>query len=225
MRAMTIFGLAAVGLLAAQSVSAEPRALSGFDRVYVEDNIAVEVHMGAAFAVDVSGPEADRVLTRIEGDRLKIWERNRPWFGPDRRVNARVSITMPAITGLAAARGASLQAEGIQAQDIALAAAMGADLRVSGACRAVEASAAMGAMLRAGDLHCATADVSGAMGAGVWVYASENFDASAAMGSAINVAGGGHGDSSAAMGGTINVADGGKVDHRAASLGGEITQN
>lgn len=214
-----------MALALASPAGAEPRNLSGFDRVNVRDHIAVEVRSGPAFAVDVSGPEAARVVTRVEGRELRIWERNRPWFGRDPRVNATVIVTMPSVSGLSAARGATLVAGDIAAGHISLAAAMGAELRITGSCQSLDAAAAMGAELHAENFHCLAADVSAAMGADARVFASESFDATAAMGANVAIAGGGHGDTSAAMGGSIRIADGGKADHRSAAMGGTISQN
>lgn len=212
-------------LIVPTSASAELRDLRDFDSVQVQDNIEVRVHAGAQFAIEVTGPEANRVITRIRGDQLRISERNRPWFGPDRRVNALVQITMPEVSGLASARGASLTADGINADDMNLAAAMGGEMRVSGTCRSLNVAAAMGGIVHAETLQCARADISAVMGGEARVFARETFDATATMGGSVNIAGGAHGDTTAVMGGEVNIVDGGKADHRTAVMGGEVSQH
>lgn len=212
-------------LVIATPARAEMRALSGFRAVQVQDNIVVEVRTGPQFSVEVTGPEANRVITRLERNQLKISERNRPWFGPDRRVNALVRVTMPEVSSLAAAKGATLTAIDIASDDMSLAAAMGGELRINGACHSVDVAAAMGGIVRAQDFHCVTADISAAMGGEARVFATRTFDATAAMGGVVNVAGGAHGDTTAVMGGTVSLADGGKSDHSTAVMGGEVSSH
>lgn len=204
---------------------AEMRSLSGFTGVQVQDNIVVEVRAGPQYTVEVTGPEANRVITRLERNELKISERNRPWFGPDRRVNALVRVTLPRISSLAAAKGATLNAFDIAADDISLAAAMGGELRVNGSCHSVDVAAAMGGVVRAEGFHCVSADISAAMGGEAQVFATHTFDATAAMGGSVNIAGGAHGDTTAVMGGAVHIADGGKSDRSTAVMGGEVDHN
>ncbi len=212
-------------LLVATPAHPETRSLSGFNAVQAQDNIVVEVRIGQQFAVEVTGPEANRIVTRIERNQLRVYERNRPWFGPDRRVNALVRVTMPAVSSLAAAKGATLTAFDISANDMSLAAAMGGELRVNGSCQSVDVAAAMGGVVRAQDFHCVTADISAAMGGEARVFATRSFDATAAMGGSVNIAGGAHGDTTAVMGGEVHIADGGKPDHTRAVMGGEVSHD
>jgi hypothetical protein len=218
--------LAALALFAvAGPADADTRALSGFTAVKAVDHIVVEVRTGP-YAIEVTGPQADRIVTSIDMDgALKINERNRPWFGPDRRINAIVRVTMPTVTDLAAAKGATLTAYDIQGEDVSLVAAMGAQLTINGACHAVDATAAMGGVLRAQNFHCLTADISAAMGGDVHVFATNTFDATAAMGGSVRIDGGAHGDTTAAMGGSIEIADGGRADDRTAVMGGSVSEH
>jgi hypothetical protein len=220
--------LVAIALLAgglAGAAQAETRNLTGFSEVNASDRIQVEVAVGDAFSVEVTGADADRVRTRIDGKVLRISDARRPWFGASRRLDATVHVTAPRIEGVAAARGAELSAtlsgecddfsaaaamggsarvSGMACRTVDAAAAMGGELRLAGACEALDVTAAMGGEVRAADLQCRTVDASAAMGGGVHAYASERFDASAAMGGDINVAGEARrGDTSAAMGGSI----------------------
>src|SRR5690349_7025581 len=97
-------------LAMATPASGEMRNLTGFTSVQAQDNIVVEVRTGPQYAIEVTGPEADRIVTRLDRDQLKISERNRPWFGHDRRINALVRVTAPSVSSLAAAKGATLNA-------------------------------------------------------------------------------------------------------------------
>jgi len=186
------------------SAAAETRNLSGFESVSAEDRLQVEVATGA-YSVQITGADASRVRTQINGDSLKISQRNRPWFGETPRLDAVVRITMPRVDGLSASRGAELSASGIEARNVSLSASMGGELRVVGTCGTVTAAASMGGVIRAEDFHCERADVSASMGGEARVYASETYEGSASMGGAINISGDGASNGRAtAMGGTIN---------------------
>lgn len=221
-RLIAIFALAA---LAASPAAAERRNLSGFDEVKAEDRITVEIVVGPAYSVEVTGADADRVRTQVEGDRLEIRDNRRPWFG-NPRLDAHVRVTMPGVEGLAAARGAdmtatldgascidlsaaaamgaTLRASGLECRNVDAAAAMGATLQLTGSCRALDAAAAMGGDISANELRCFTVDASAAMGGSVNAYASESYDAAASMGGDIDVEGGAAArETSSAMGGSI----------------------
>lgn len=195
---------ALLAMAVATSAAAETRNLTGFDQVNAADRIEVTVAMGPAYAVQVEGPDAARVRTVVDGDTLRITDRNRSWFGGNRRINASVHITMPRIDGLASSRGATLRAENIRATSINLAASMGGDLDVSGTCTTLNASASMGGTLDAENFHCSTANISASMGGEVEAFAAQRFDASASMGGDVEVAGAGErGDVSTTMGGSV----------------------
>ena len=218
-----------VALLAcalAGAAHAETRALSGFTQVAASDRMTVEVAVGQTYSVEVTGSDADRVRTRLDGRTLKITDARRPWFGGGPRLDAHVRVTAPRIEGVAAARGAELTAtisgecddfsaaaamgatthvSGLACRSVDASAAMGGELELTGACEALDVSAAMGGSVSARDLQCRTVDASAAMGGDIRAYASESYDASAAMGGAISFDGEARrGDTSAAMGGSIS---------------------
>lgn len=204
---MRKFVLASAAILAlAAPATAEVRAHSGFDGVAASGHFDVEVSIGAEFLVDITGPDAARLRTHVEDDTLKIQTRNRPWFGGEPHVNATVHVTLPRLESLVAARGAEVSAVGLDSDDLDLVAAMGGELTASGACGALSATAAMGGVINAGDLHCVSADVSAAMGGDARVFATESLDASAAMGGSVRVGGApAHTDISTAMGGDVDL--------------------
>jgi hypothetical protein len=213
--------------LAVPVAHAETRNLSGFDNVNAADRLTVAVAIGDGYRVEVTGSDAERIRTRIDGDTLRIEDSRRPWFGLSPRLDAHVRVTMPAVDGVAAARGAELVASlaggscidfsvaaamggtahvtGAQCDDVDASAAMGGEVTIEGACRELDVSAAMGGYVRAEDLQCATVDASASMGGDIRAFASQHYDASAAMGGAINVAGGANAnDTSSVMGGEIS---------------------
>jgi hypothetical protein len=205
---------------------AETRSLSGFTHVNAADRITVDVAVGETFSVEVTGADAERVRTRIDGRTLRISDANRPWFGRSPRIDATVRVTAPRIEGVAASRGAQLTAalsgecddlsasaamggsarvSGVACRSVDASAAMGGELELAGSCEALSVSAAMGGAVGADQLQCRTVDASAAMGGMIDAYASERYDASAAMGGAISFSGdAGRGETSAAMGGSIS---------------------
>jgi hypothetical protein len=222
---VSVLALAAL----ATPAMAETRDVTGFDTVAASGRFRVEVAVGPDFTVLVEGPDASRIGTRVEGDTLKIEPLRRAWWGGNPRYNATVRVTAPRLEGVAAARGATVEATaggectdfsaasamggelrvtGIACSSVDAAAAMGATLRLEGACHNLDVAAAMGATVEAAELRCDRVDASAAMGGGVDAYASNTFDAAASMGGSIDISGGGEaGDQSAAMGGSITRRD------------------
>jgi hypothetical protein len=202
------------------------RSLSGFQAVDAEDRVTVTIAVGDVYAVDVTGADAERIRTHVDGRTLYIEDARRPLFGRSPRLDAHVRVTAPAIESVSASRGAQLAAnltggacdefgaaasmggsasvENAQCNGVSSSASMGGEVRISGACRMHDASASMGGYIRANDMQCATVDASASMGGEINAYASQSYDASASMGGSINVAGGASAtDTSSIMGGSI----------------------
>lgn len=213
-------------LAAAGAAYAEPRNLDGFDQVHAAGRFRVEISVGPNHTVNVEGADAAQIATRVDGDTLKIEPRRRPWFGAERRYDVLVRVTLPRFAGVAAARGAEVNASGggectsfdaVAAMGAALtvrelvcakvdaAAAMGGNLELAGACRTLDVTAAMGGAVDAAGLRCTNVDASAAMGGAIEAFAERTYDASAVMGGDVDISGGGHAtDRSAVMGGSIS---------------------
>lgn len=213
-------------LACATGAAAEPRQVAGFSAVSVHDRVRVEIVTGQRYSVDVSGADAARIRTRLDGDTLQIRDANRPWFGEAPDLDVRIRISAPALERVSAARGADVNAAiegdctaislaasmGGQArivlprcETVSASASMGGDLRIEGACRAFSGSASMGGIVRAGALRCETVSASASMGGEVNAHADEAYNASASMGGAINVDGDpSRREASSSFGGSIN---------------------
>jgi len=218
--------LLALALIAPAPVGAETRQVSGFNAVSVADRIEVEVATGERFSVEVTGRDAGRISTRLDGRTLRIRDQNRPWFGETPELDAHVRITAPALSGVSAARGADLRAaigEGCRGLDVAVSmggealvtivrcerisasASMGGDMRIEGACDTLSASASMGGVIRADELRCTSVTASASMGGDIEAYASNSSDANASMGGAIAIVGNpGSSSHSTALGGSVS---------------------
>ncbi len=198
-----------LALALAAPAAAEPRALSDFSAVSINDRVTVQIVTGPTYSVEVTGSDAARIRTQVEGRTLRIRDANRPWLGETPDLDARIRITAPAIERIVAARGAEVDATltacsnldvsaamgaaarivASECQAIDAAASMGGELRLDGACQTLTASASMGGLIKAEAMRCLSVDASASMGGDVQAYASRSFDASAAMGGAINVEG------------------------------------
>jgi hypothetical protein len=198
------FATSALALLAAGAAYAAPRNVTGFTSVEARAGMDVEVTVGAAFSVDVTGRDADRVITRISGDTL-IVEPQRGWRGAR---NARIRVTMPRVEGLSASSGADLVATGVNGGAIALDSSSGADLRVSGTCASFTADASSGSDLDARQLRCESGSVDVSSGAGARVFASGRLDVDASSGGVVVAYGNpGIGNIDLSSGGSLRRAD------------------
>lgn len=172
-----------IAVASAGSAMAAPRDHSGFTRVDASAGTDVEVTVGQSFSVDVSGPGAERVVTRVSGQTLII-ERQRGWsLGAPRQ--ALVRVTMPRVEGLSASSGADLVATGVNGGDITLDSSSGADLRVSGRCASVVADVSSGADIHAQELRCENGSVDASSGADARVFVSGRLNVDASSGGGV----------------------------------------
>ena len=196
---------AALAVLLATPASAETRGLSGFDQVSASGGYEVEITFGPQFSVDVEGPGAADVVTRVSGRRL-IVEPVRTWgFHWGSRRRAAVRVSMPSVSGLDASSGAEINASGLDADALALDASSGAHLRIAGSCRTLSVDASSGSVISAQDLRCneATVDVSSGARTSVSVDGVLNVDASS--GGEVNASGDPRiGDISLSSGGALH---------------------
>jgi hypothetical protein len=172
------FVIAATG-----SAAAAPRQHSNFTRVEANAGVDVTVTVGGGYSVDVSGPGADRIVTRIDGGTLVV-ERQRGfhWGSPPR---AEIRVTMPSVEGLSASSGADLIVTGVNGGDVVLDSSSGADLRVSGRCGTFSADASSGADIHAQELRCENGSADASSGADARVYASGRLDVDASSGGGV----------------------------------------
>jgi hypothetical protein len=198
--------LAAMVLASAGAAHAETRPLSGFTKVEAQAGTDVEVTVGGGFSVDVTGRDAQRIVTRVAGDTLIVEPaRGWSWRGPR---DANVRVTMPRVDGLSASSGADLTATGVNGGAIELESSSGADLRVSGSCASFTADASSGSDIDAENLRCENGSVDVSSGADVRVYASGRLDVDASSGGGVRAYGNpGLGDIDLSSGGSFRRAN------------------
>ncbi len=204
---MRLILMASVVLMASAGVAhAQTRNVTGFTKVEARAGTDVEVTVGSGFRVEVTGRDAARITTRVEGDTLVVEPvRGWSWRGPR---NANVRVTLPRVDGLEASSGADLVATGLNAGAVTLASSSGADLRVSGTCSSFEADASSGADLHAQDLRCENGSVDVSSGADARVFATHRLDVDASSGGGVLAYGNaGIGNVSLSSGGSLRRAN------------------
>jgi hypothetical protein len=203
---MRLFVAAAVLVLPiAGSASAETREASGFSAISASSGIPVNVIVGPEFRGEVLGRDAHRVMTEVRGERLIVGAVRQGHWG---RRDARVSVTMPRVSGLDAFSGAHIRASRVSGGDLELGASSGAGVQVSGVCGALSAESSSGARIDASALQCRNGKVDASSGSNAAVHISGRLDVEASSGAGV-IAGGGPelGDISLSSGGSLRRAD------------------
>jgi len=200
--AASVFALSAA---VAGAAGAAPRNLSGFTSVSANAGTEVEVVIGPNFSVDVSGSDADRIITRVADGKLIVEPRRGVSFRGRR--DARVRVTMPSVEGLEAASGASLRASGVNGGALVLDVSSGANLNVAGACASFTADVSSGANLRSEGMRCENGSVDVSSGGNAQVFASGRLNVDASSGGLVILhGGGGLGDVDTSSGGSVRRA-------------------
>ncbi|HRP10588.1 MAG TPA: DUF2807 domain-containing protein [Terricaulis sp.] len=171
-------------ILTAGVANAETRALSGFDSVSAAGRVSVEIVVGPAYSVELTGPRVDNVVTRVEGGQLRIEpDRNRRgrWSGRD----AHVRITMPDLGGLDVAAGAEVDTRQVAADVFLLGVSSGASAQVAGRCGVLRLDISSGASARAQQLRCADVCAEASSGANATVYASSTISVDGSSGASL----------------------------------------
>jgi hypothetical protein len=197
----------ALVLAVALPAYAETRALSGFSEISASEGVQIEVSQGDTYAVEVTGRDADKIVTTVHGDRLDITRRGFFHFGAG--PEARVRVTMPHLNALRAqsgvqitlnemsgarldvnlSQGAVLEAGHVRIGALSVEASQGAMATLDGSCTSLNVRAAMGGMIDAASLQCESASASASMGGSVEIHAKQSVEANASMGGMIEVAG------------------------------------
>ncbi len=187
------------------SANAETREVSGFNAISASSGIPVDVIVGPEFRVEVLGRDDHRVMTEVRGERLFV-RPVRHWHWGLR--DARVSVTMPRVSGLDASSGAHIRASRVSGGDLELGASSGAGVQVSGVCGALSAESSSGARIDASALQCRSGSVDASSGSNAAVHISGRLDVEASSGAGV-IAGGGSelGDISLSSGGSLRRAD------------------
>ncbi len=162
--------------------------VAGFDSITASNGVNVTLKQGP-FSVSAEGPKdrLDRLNVERNGSELRIWR------DPGMRMNwgiwsqsDMVTIVAPAYTAISASGGVDIDAFGMQLGDVSIRSSGGADINISGACKALTLEVSGGADFNGRDLSCETASVSASGGADASVTATANAAGDASGGADIN---------------------------------------
>ncbi|GAM99370.1 hypothetical protein U91I_03019 [alpha proteobacterium U9-1i] len=176
--------------------------LSGFTKVDASAGMDVTVTVGSGFRVEVTGPGADRVMTRVSGDTLHV--EPTPGMHWGRRPPSEIRVSMPTLTGLDASSGSDIHATGINGGDVTLETSSGADITAAGACRTLSAHASSGSDLDARGLRCESGSADVSSGADIILNVSGTLNVDASSGGGVTAIGDPRiGDISLSSGGSL----------------------
>ncbi|MEX0644826.1 MAG: head GIN domain-containing protein [Parvularculaceae bacterium] len=155
--------------------------LTDFDRIDIAGVYDLDVSVGGAFSVEISGPEDEmaRVYARVEGgelilDQTKRENGKRNWR--KRGLDAR--ITLPALSAISVSGVVDGGVVGVAAEQFRVDLSGVGDLDLSGECGDLTANVSGVGDLNAEELKCKNVDVDVSGVGEASVYASESVDAS-----------------------------------------------
>lgn len=210
MRVVTI--LLAAWVLAVGAAAAETRRVNNISTINSVDvsgrfrTVIVRGDMPGATLEGARG-DLDKIGIRVLNGDLKLWERCSIFCGR-RDLDVVVKIVTPRLSSIDVAKGAEMQADDLNVDNLAVDVTMGGTLKASGVCANLSADVSMGGSLAAANLACRSVSADASMGGSASVFANEAAVADASMGGAVTV----HGnppkfDGGGSMGGTVSRAD------------------
>lgn len=181
---------ACTGVIGSGKEFVEAREVPAFTRVATSAGIGVEVKVGEARSVVVSGDDniVPHLKTEVVEGALEIGTEDAAALLPQKPML--VKVTIPALTALSASGGAKAKATGVDAQDFVAQASGGSEVTVAGAATDLVADASGGSRLLLQDLPAARAVLVASGGSRIKVKATVSVQADASGGSEIGVAGG-----------------------------------
>ena len=202
---LTLSGLLLVLTVLAQS--RETRNLRSFNEVSVSEAIKVDLVKGNSekAEVEVTGTDAENVLTEISGDRLKIHMASGNW----KNVNAYVRLTYQNLEEIDVSSAASISTESTitadrMEMDVSSAAkadlifdvgqmevdvSSAANFKAEGNVDEIEVDVSSAGSVSAYDLECKAADLSASSAGSIKITVTESIDARASSGGSIQYKG------------------------------------
>ena len=183
---LTLSGLFIVLTVIAQSK--ETRNLSSFSELSVSEAIKVELVKGNSekAEVEVTGTDAENVLTEVSGDRLKVHMASGNW----RNVNAFVRVTYKDLEEIDVSSAANVSTETAITSDrmeMDVSSAGKADLIFNVGQMELDVSSA--GSVSAYDLECKIADLSASSAGSIKITVTDQIDAKASSGGSIRYKG------------------------------------
>ena len=165
----------------------ETRTVGAFDEVESSNGIEVDVDVGAAGPVELTGDDnlLPLIETEVQGHRLRVHTK----AGASYDGHVRVHVPAKELKSASATSGSSLSAKAVKAPSFVIEATSGATLKASGASDDVRARVTSGATVDASGLEAKSVEIDASSGAAVQLHATESVTGSASSGASITVAG------------------------------------
>jgi len=202
---LTLSGLFLILTVFAQS--RETRNLKSFSEVSVSEAIKVELVKGSSekAEVEVTGTDAENVLTEVSGNRLKIHMASGNW----KNVSAFVRLTYTNLEEINVSSAGSISTESVISSDrmemdvssagkadlifnvgqMEVDVSSAANLNAEGEVDEIEVDVSSAGSMSAYDLECKTADLSASSAGSVKITVTEQIDARASSGGSIRYKG------------------------------------
>lgn len=164
--------------------------LAGFTSVSASAGVDVTISVGGDYSVVAeSTPKGlEKLKVELVGDELRIGRQSRTMsWGRSDRVS--VTVVAPALSGVDASSGASVEATGVDAGAFSIDVSSGGDLDIAGRCDALEADVSSGGSIDAVGFLCRTANASASSGGSADIYASESANGDASSGGSVDIHG------------------------------------
>ncbi|RIA44008.1 putative autotransporter adhesin-like protein [Hephaestia caeni] len=127
--------------------------VTGFDQIDLRGPDDVDVRVGAAFAIQATGPAdlLDKLEIVRDGDTLKVGRRGNSfsWGGEGRAI--KIMVTMPAIRGASVAGSGNLSVDRVEGDDFAASASGSGDMTIG----AIKTRSASFSVAGSGDINAA----------------------------------------------------------------------
>lgn len=170
----------------------ETHDLQGFDEISVGGVYELNVHVGPAFSVEVSGApeEMERIDVDVEDGVLRLEQEDRKFSKRRwRNMGLTAEITLPALSAIHVAGVADAEVDGVDAEDFSASLSGVGEVDLAGTCGALTARVSGVGELDASDLQCAEVDVRVSGVGEARVYASQSVYASVSGIGSIDVEG------------------------------------
>ncbi len=164
--------------------------LKDFDRVSAKAGVKLILKQGP-FAVEARSRNGDlgKLIVEVRGSELVVSRETTVGGVNISQPSYTVTATAPAWTAIEGLAGVEIDGENLRLDNVAVRAAAGTSVELSGTCKEISVEAAAGASVDADDLRCAVATAEASAGAKVDLHATERARGEASAGAVIEVSG------------------------------------
>lgn len=182
------FAAALLAACATLPAHAETRTfdLDGFKDVAASAGVNVILKQGP-YAISVSEPDGqfDKLVLEVRGSELRIGRKNNTFGWGSRGPRFTVTVTAPEYRAISASSGSDVDGENLRFADLSVDVSSGADVQLSGSCKALSVDVSSGSDFSGKDLRCETATVDASSGADADVFATASASGDASSGADI----------------------------------------